>query len=276
MPRIHVALSIRIVMIIVLAFGALATVSSLSPASPAVAKEGKGGGEGRGGPKKDERGKGKSDHGKSGSNDRGSGKGKGKRAESDKENERGGNEGRGHRESRVEVVAIVTYGPDLEVTPTASPTTVTQPTTSAQQAPPPTPAEVVTSGTATVEATTELTDTTGSIVVEHFDCPIATVQSGYDWFGQCEPAGEGGRFRLVPDVEDPTDSLRAVTDAGGHARFSQLAPGVYVLTQLESDWCHAKSDGVDEQGNVVVTAGERTTVWAFSCQDDASSPTPAP
>ncbi len=78
----------------------------------------------------------------------------------------------------------------------------------------------------------------------------------------------------MPAGEDPSNSDQAVTDAGGQARFSLLEPGLYVLTQLERDWCHAKSDGVDEQGNVVVTAGERTTVWVFACLNPEVSPSP--
>jgi hypothetical protein len=120
-----------------------------------------------------------------------------------------------------------------------------------------------------------LTDTTGSIVVEVYDCPIATPTADYDWFAQCDPAREGNRFRLVPAGDESPTATQSVTDASGQARFSQVEPGKYVLTQLEQDWCHAKSDGVDEQGNVVVTAGERTTVWVFSCQEPITSPSPA-
>jgi hypothetical protein len=128
---------------------------------------------------------------------------------------------------------------------------------------------------ATPEPTAELTDSTGSIVVEVYDCPLATPTADYDWFGLCDPAGEGNRFRVVPEGDVTSSPSLAVTDAGGQARFSQVQPGTYILTQVERDWCHAKSDGVDEQGNVIVTAGERTTVWVFSCQEPTSSPSPA-
>ncbi len=34
---------------------------------------------------------------------------------------------------------------------------------------------------------------------------------------------------------------------------------------IDGDWCHAESDNVDEQGNVVVLAAEVSTVWVFHC-----------
>ena len=155
----------------------------------------------------------------------------------------------------------------------AEQTPVPRPTTEPATIPTQDPVTPVTDE-ATPESTTELTDSTGSIVVEIYDCPIATPAADYDWFGECDRAAEGNRFRLVPAGEDQATSDQAVSDAGGQARFSLLDPGLYVLTQLERDWCHAKSDGVDEQGNVVVTAGQRTTVWVFSCVDSEVSPSP--
>jgi hypothetical protein len=125
----------------------------------------------------------------------------------------------------------------------------------------------------TVQPTTELTDSTGSIVVEHRVCPIATVDTDYDWFGACEPGAEGLQFRVALAAADTASSLRAATDTGGQARFPQLEPGAWVLNQIEDDWCHAKSDGVDAEGKLIVSAGSRTTVWVFACVEADTTPT---
>ena len=43
----------------------------------------------------------------------------------------------------------------------------------------------------------EVTDTTGSVVVQAYDCPIATPPADYDWYGQCTPVTAGSRYRLM-------------------------------------------------------------------------------
>ena len=48
-------------------------------------------------------------------------------------------------------------------------------------------------------------------------------------------------------------------------RFPNLAPGAYALTSLTGGWCHAESDGVDAQGQLLVAAGQRVGVWLFAC-----------
>jgi hypothetical protein len=152
--------------------------------------------------------------------------------------------------------------------PSPTSTTDAQPT-----APPTLPTVTPTIQDPTAEPTTELTDSTGSIVVELLVCPIAAVEADYDWFGACEPGAEGVQFRVASDGGGTTTSLRAATDAGGQARFSQLEPGTWVLTQIEDDWCHAKSDGVDAEGKLIVSAGSRTTVWVFACVEADTTPT---
>jgi hypothetical protein len=37
------------------------------------------------------------------------------------------------------------------------------------------------------------------------------------------------------------------------------------LQEVDATWCHAESDSVDAQGQVVVAAGERASVWIFNC-----------
>jgi len=37
------------------------------------------------------------------------------------------------------------------------------------------------------------------------------------------------------------------------------------LQEVDATWCHAESDSVNAQGQVVVAAGERASVWIFNC-----------
>ena len=58
------------------------------------------------------------------------------------------------------------------------------------------------------------------------------------------------------------------TNTGDAATYTvaQLEPGTYRLEQSNATWCHAESDNVDEQGDVVVKAGARSSVWVFNCE----------
>jgi hypothetical protein len=116
-----------------------------------------------------------------------------------------------------------------------------------------------------VPVTPEVSDTTGSVVVEAHDCPIATPQADYDWYGQCTPATSGSRYRLTRVDSETRDGLTTSTDATGRATFRALPPGTYELTQAEGDWCFAQSDNVNSDGSLTVAAGQRTSVWVFDC-----------
>jgi hypothetical protein len=109
-------------------------------------------------------------------------------------------------------------------------------------------------------------ETDGTILVQAYACDVATAPEGYDWYGACEPAAAGTVFRLEVRREAGLASqATASTDADGRATFEALSPGDYRLTQVDTDWCHAESDNVDGQGDVVVEAGGRATVWVFAC-----------
>jgi hypothetical protein len=56
------------------------------------------------------------------------------------------------------------------------------------------------------------------------------------------------------------------TDASGDATFADLEPGLYSLEMAEGTWCKAVSDNVDAEGNVIIEAGARTTVYGFICE----------
>lgn len=46
--------------------------------------------------------------------------------------------------------------------------------------------------------------------------------------------------------------------------LDHLPPGRYQLEEVGSHWCHARSDSVEAQGQVVVKAGQWATAWAFN------------
>jgi protocatechuate 3,4-dioxygenase beta subunit len=123
----------------------------------------------------------------------------------------------------------------------------------------PTPAETQ------VPVTPEVTDTTGSVVVQAYDCPITTPQADYDWYEQCTSATSGSRYRLTRTDSETRDGLTTSTDATGRATFRALPPGTYELTQAEGDWCFAQSDNVKSDGSLTIAAGQRTSVWVFDC-----------
>ena len=115
------------------------------------------------------------------------------------------------------------------------------------------------------QLTPEVTDSTGSIIVRSFTCSIAEARADYDWYGQCATDSAGTRYRLLRVDTETRDGLVTSTDETGRARFLSLQPGTYELTQADGDWCHAQSDNVDADGALTVEAGERTTVWIFTC-----------
>jgi hypothetical protein len=140
--------------------------------------------------------------------------------------------------------------------------------TAQTSAPAPTVPAAAPSATAT-SVSPEVTDTTGSIVVRAYTCPIASPVAGYDWYGQCTPVSAGSPYRLMRLDSATRDGMTTSTDDSGRATFRSLQPGTYQLTQANGDWCHAQSDDVNADGNLIVKAGERTSVWVFTC---ASTP----
>lgn len=112
----------------------------------------------------------------------------------------------------------------------------------------------------------DVDDSNGAVVVQTYACDVAADATDVDWFDVCGAPTAEVTFRLSrPDGEDWVEVETQPTDADGLCRFGQLPPGTYQLEQADGIWCHAESDSVDEQGNVVVEAGVRATVWVFSC-----------
>lgn len=122
----------------------------------------------------------------------------------------------------------------------------------------------------------DLTETTGAVVVHKYGCALTGAQSapsGFDWYDECAPQGAGIRFSLaLIEGETRTPLGTAATDGDGIVRFNRLEAGVYELQEVGASWCRAESDSVDARGHVVVTAGERSSVWIFNCLGTKSPP----
>jgi hypothetical protein len=138
-----------------------------------------------------------------------------------------------------------------------------EPETTAKQSPTPNARQT--------EPAQEVNDSAGSVLVVVRSCPIASAQTGYDWFGQCTGIAAGLRYHLMRLDSATRDGLATSTNGEGKATFALLPPGTYELTQAAGDWCFAQSDDVDAQGNVIVEAGARTTVWIFTCESGSGS-----
>ena len=111
----------------------------------------------------------------------------------------------------------------------------------------------------------ELTGNVGEILVRAAACDVAEFQEGYDWFGQCRrPAKANLRLRAQQGRRF-VDRETATTDEGGRRAFRGLAAGLYRLAPEGEGWCHAECDSVDENGDVLLEAGQRTTLYVFNC-----------
>jgi hypothetical protein len=112
----------------------------------------------------------------------------------------------------------------------------------------------------------DLAGDTGAITVYKYACPVTVAPAGFDWYGRCDPQGQGVQFSLsVWDGSRFLPVVTAATDGDGILRFTRLQPGTYDLQEVDATWCHAESDSVNAQGQVVVAAGERASVWIFNC-----------
>lgn len=122
----------------------------------------------------------------------------------------------------------------------------------------------------TPEATA--TVTTGELVVLIYTCAsVPEDTTDYDWFGACDDQGGVHELALAPVSEVAVDPVTMQTDESGDATFADLEPGLYSLKLTEETWCKAVSDNVDAEGNVIIEAGARTTVYGFVCEGKPAS-----
>jgi len=120
-------------------------------------------------------------------------------------------------------------------------------------------------GAGLVRQPSDLSATTGAVEVRAAACDVAApAPKGYDWHGACSRPATGTTFALTPAGGDAA-AASGTAAADGRTVFGKLSPGTYQLAQTDASWCHAESDSVDANGNVVVAANVRTTVWIFDC-----------
>ncbi|HKG26235.1 MAG TPA: SpaA isopeptide-forming pilin-related protein, partial [Thermomicrobiales bacterium] len=121
----------------------------------------------------------------------------------------------------------------------------------------------------------DLTDSTGAIKVTKYVCDLPGNKrpANFDWFANCSIETDGVKFTLsVSQSGKFVPKSTGITNADGILNFSNLKPGTYQLKEVGADWCHAESDNVNPQGNVIVKAGQRSNVWIFNCVPTKNPP----
>lgn len=112
----------------------------------------------------------------------------------------------------------------------------------------------------------DLSDSRGAIQVRKFTCDAASYPADYDYDANCDPSQTGVKFALsFWDGSKYVPRVTGVTNENGLLNFGQLQPGTYQLKEVGGTWCHAESDDVNSKGDLIVRAGQRTTVWIFNC-----------
>jgi hypothetical protein len=120
--------------------------------------------------------------------------------------------------------------------------------------------------------TDETSPDNGAIAVAGFACQVSSAQPGFDWFGQCQSPAAGMAFDVFDTAGSSTTPVASgTTNNSGRIRFPNLPPGTYKLSPNGANWCHAESDSVDAQGNVIVKAGADSNVWIFTCAASGGS-----
>lgn len=132
------------------------------------------------------------------------------------------------------------------------------------------PAEIRVTFELELVATVQREADAGAIRVQTHACGAAPSDPAtFDWYGACQPGGEGVPFALrKQEGTELRDAGDGATDAGGVLRFEALASGTYRLRGIDVVWCHAEADHVDAQGDLVIETGRQVTVWVFFCGEE--------
>jgi hypothetical protein len=127
---------------------------------------------------------------------------------------------------------------------------------------------------ATVTPESEISDSTGAIIVEAYSCAgmDSTPTTSSRWYDRCVTPDSHLTFKLTAGSGTPVAAgLTTETDVNGRAEFPRLPPGSYTLDAVGAHWCHAESDDVDHEGNLLVRAGAYCHVWIFFCESPTGS-----
>jgi hypothetical protein len=122
-----------------------------------------------------------------------------------------------------------------------------------------------------VAAPTDMSSTAGAVRVIAYDCPAGVDPQTVDWYATCSMGSAGVTFRLLQNGVSSDSEKTGATDESGNLSFDNLPAGTFHLSEDDGNWCHAESDSVDENGDVVVRNNERSTVWIFHCLPAVSS-----
>src|SRR5699024_10236640 len=68
------------------------------------------------------------------------------------------------------------------------------------------------------------------------------------------------------------DPVQTNTNADGIVQFPMLVPGTYKLAEGDGEWCFARSNSVDANGDVVVQQDTSSEVWVYNCVGTKSPP----
>jgi LPXTG-site transpeptidase (sortase) family protein len=102
----------------------------------------------------------------------------------------------------------------------------------------------------------------GTITVVKYACPTPSFSDADD----CERYEGGASFHLtVLTGNGWVEVAEGTTNGSGVLRWTGLEPGTYELDEIGGTWCYASADRTDADGNLVVVAGEETTVWVYNC-----------
>ncbi|HYI26117.1 MAG TPA: SpaA isopeptide-forming pilin-related protein, partial [Thermomicrobiales bacterium] len=114
----------------------------------------------------------------------------------------------------------------------------------------------------------DLTPDTGTILVHKYVCEIETPAKGYNFEEECRLSDQSVSFSLAwfnGERQDFDDPVIATANPDGILWFNRLDPGTYRLREVDALWCHAESNSVNADGDVVVRANQLSEVWIYNC-----------
>ena len=120
-----------------------------------------------------------------------------------------------------------------------------------------------------------LTPDTGTILVRKFVCEVKSPPKGYDFEKECGLSHQNASFSLAkydPETQKYGEPVVVQANPDGFARWTHLAPGSYKLVEVDGTWCHAESNSVNAQGDVVVQANKLSEVWIYNCVEPQTPP----
>ncbi len=121
----------------------------------------------------------------------------------------------------------------------------------------------------------QLTEDTGTILVRKYVCEVTNPGKGYDWEEECRLSNQNASFSLAQynaELQEFGEPAIGQANPDGLLRFTNLRPGTYQLREVDGSWCHAESNSVNAQGDVVVTANRLSEVWIYNCVDTQEPP----